>query len=71
MHDIFISYAKEDKTQAQHIAQALEGEGFSVWYDIEIPTGTTFDDVIEKAIDNAKCVVVLWSENSVNNVSFG
>ena len=53
MHDIFISYASQDKQTAHTIAQAFEEEGFSVWWDREIPTGSTFDAVIEKAIDDA------------------
>lgn len=65
MHDIFISYAREDTDTAHHIAEALESKGFDVWWDREIPTGSTFDAVIEKAIDEAKCIVVLWSKHSV------
>ena len=66
MHDIFLSYAKEDKHHARTIAMALEEEGFVVWWDIEIPTGETWDKVIEKAISDTKCVVVLWSKHSVD-----
>ena len=62
MHDIFLSYAKEDKDYARTIAQALEEEGFDVWWDVEIPTGQTFDSVIQKTINDTKCVVVLWSK---------
>ena len=65
MHDVFLSYAKKDEQIAQTIAQALKREGLDVWWDVDIPTGETFDSVIEKAIGNAKCVVVLWSEHSV------
>lgn len=67
MHDIFLSYAKKDKHHAQTIANALEKEGFDVWWDIDIPTGKTFDSVIEKAIDDTKCVIVLWSKHSITS----
>lgn len=67
MHDIFISYAKEDATKAKQLISALEKIGFSVWYDFDIPTGETFDDTIEKAIKNARCVIVLWSKNSIHS----
>lgn len=67
MHDIFISYAKEDKLIAQTIAEALKKENFNVWWDAEIPTGSTFDSVIEQAVADAKCVIVLWSENSIKS----
>ncbi len=67
MHDIFISYANKDKPIAQSLAKALNDEGYNVWWDIDIPTGSTFDAEIEKAIKGAKCVIVLWSEHSVKS----
>jgi TIR domain len=63
--DIFISYAQEDRPTAQRLAQPLEALGWSVWWDRVIAAGRTFDDVIEEAINSAKCVVVLWSKSSV------
>lgn len=35
-----------------------------VWRDREIPTGKAFDQVIEEAIAEARCVVVLWAATS-------
>jgi hypothetical protein len=67
MHDIFISYAKKDKIRAQQIAHILDKEGFGVWWDIEIPAGKSFDFVIERAINETKCVIVLWSSNSIKS----
>ena len=32
---------------------------------VTIPPGRTFDEVIEEALDDAQCVVVLWSTTSV------
>jgi len=32
-----------------------------------IPPGITFDDVIEQNLDAAKCVIVLWSRESVKS----
>ena len=67
MNDIFLSYAKEDKNFAKELAISLENKGFDVWWDIEILAGKPFDTVIEKAIDNSKCVIVLWSKSSVDS----
>ncbi len=67
MIDIFISYQREDRPIAQNIAELFEKEGFSVWWDRIIPAGSTWEDVIEQAIESAKCVVVLWSNNSVKS----
>ena len=50
MSDIFISYAREDRPPAEWLAKALGGHGGSVWWDREIVTGSTFEDVIEKAL---------------------
>jgi hypothetical protein len=65
--DIFISYSKSDRAKAQMLAKALEREGWSVWWDPKIPPGKTFDEVIEQALDAAKCVVVLWSKKSASS----
>jgi formylglycine-generating enzyme required for sulfatase activity len=67
MSDIFLSYKSEDKIKAQIIAEALESEGYSVWWDRVIPPGRTYDEVIEEELDAAKCVVVLWSKESVKS----
>jgi len=65
MADVFIGYAKEDKNRAEQLAQILKAQGWSVWWDVYIPAGKTFDEVIEKALVEARCVVVLWSKASV------
>jgi len=67
MADIFLSYASADRSRAEPIAKALEGEGWSVWWDRTIPPGMTFVQVIEKEINEAKCVLVLWSNNSIKS----
>src|SRR6266536_3455256 len=65
MAEIFISYASGNRERARALAQALGARGWSVWWDREIPLGKSFDDVIEKALTEAKCVIVLWSAISV------
>lgn len=66
MNDIFISYARKDKEKAQNLASLLEEQGFSIWWDVEIRAGESFDNVIKEAIDNSKCVIVLWTNNSID-----
>jgi formylglycine-generating enzyme required for sulfatase activity len=47
------------------LAKALQGEGWSVWWDRNIPVGKRFSDVIQEEIGKAGCIVVLWSAASV------
>ena len=67
MSNIFISYAREDRSKAEQIAKAFEQLGWSVWWDRTIPAGKDFDTVIEEQLSKAKCIVVLWSTNSVTS----
>lgn len=45
----------------------FEREGWSVWWDPIIPPGKRWDDVVEEALQAAKCVVVAWTPNSVTS----
>jgi TIR domain len=65
--DVFISYAREDRTTAQAFAQALQQRGLAVWWDHDIPPGKQFDEEIEAALDGSRCVVVLWSKYSATS----
>ena len=67
MSDIFISYKREEKSVARKLVDTLERNGWSVWWDPNIRTGEHFDDVIENALKDAKCVIVLWSQRSVKS----
>jgi len=67
MADVFISYTKSDRLKAQILADALQGEGWSVWWDPKIPPGRTYDEVIDQALRQAKCVIVLWSTTSAGS----
>jgi hypothetical protein len=67
MHDIFISYAAEDRHTAQAVAAHLIARGLRVWWDEDIAPGTTWVESIEQALNNARCVIVLWSESSVRS----
>ncbi|MEA3413724.1 MAG: SUMF1/EgtB/PvdO family nonheme iron enzyme [Pseudomonadota bacterium] len=67
MSDIFLSYSRDDENRAAGLAGALEALGWSVWWDRTIPAGKTFDEVIEAAIDDARCIIVMWSESSVKS----
>jgi hypothetical protein len=65
--DVFISYASTDRQKAARLAEILAGEGLSLWWDNDIPPGSTWSDVIEKALNEARCVIVLWSSASISS----
>ena len=65
MTDVFISYASEDRDRAGKLAGALGALGLSVWWDRRIVTGQVFDQVIERELETAKSIVVLWSSHSI------
>ncbi|MDQ3820643.1 MAG: TIR domain-containing protein [Acidobacteriota bacterium] len=67
MADIFLSYANRDVDRIRLIVEVLEQQGWSVWWDYKIRIGRAFDQVIEEEITKAKCVIVLWSNESVKS----
>ena len=67
MTDVFISYASQDLDRVKPLVKALESKGLSVWWDRIIPPGKNFSKVIENAINDARCVVVLWSKISIES----
>jgi hypothetical protein len=67
MSDIFISYKREEQPLARKLADALESEGWTVWWDPNLRAGEHFDEVIEKALNEARCVIVIWSKLSVQS----
>jgi hypothetical protein len=67
MCDIFLSYASEDRPWVRSLVSTLERQGWSVWWDRTILPGKTFDQAIQEALDTAKCMIVVWSEASVES----
>ncbi len=76
-HDVFLSYARDNRPVAERMAEGLRNNGFNVWWDSDILPGAQFVDSIEAGLKNAACVVVLWSQKSVlsryvrNEAEFG
>lgn len=65
--DVFLSYNREDQGRAKLFAEAFERQGFKVWWDVGLKAGEAYDQVTEKALREAKAVVVLWSKKSVDS----
>ncbi len=67
MTDIFLSYTEKDREQARRVAAMLESVGWTVWWDRRIPAGETWRGVLEKALGNMRCMIVLWSTRSIES----
>jgi adenylate cyclase len=65
MADVFVSYARADKARVAPLVAAIEGKGWSVWWDPEISPGKEFDDEIDTELQAAKAVLVVWTPTSV------
>jgi TolB-like protein len=65
--DIFLSYNREDQAVARCFAEGFEREGLNVWWDVTLRSGEAYDQVTERALRDAKAVVVLWSRKSVES----
>ena len=67
MADIFISYSSEDVSRIRPLAEALEKQGWSVFWDRKIPPGKTWREVIGEALESARSVIVAWSKTSAKS----
>jgi hypothetical protein len=66
MQDVFISYAREDAARVKRLVGALVAvRGWSIWWDTALRPGEQFPGTIEHAVEEARCVVVVWSPRSV------
>lgn len=63
--DVFISYKREDEQRVARLVRALERQGLSVWWDLALPVGERWREGIETALNEARCVVVVWTRVSV------
>ncbi|MFL6849821.1 MAG: TIR domain-containing protein [Sphingomicrobium sp.] len=67
MARVFLSYARDDAELAKQLAGLIAQAGHDVWWDREIQGGTRFASEIDKALQDADAIVVLWTETSVNS----
>jgi hypothetical protein len=67
MSDIFLSYSSADRPKVKKLANALERQGFSVWWDPTIPNGKKYREVIGEELASARCVIVVWSKTSLES----
>jgi hypothetical protein len=62
--DVFISYSREDQDVAQRLAARVVQEGYSLWWDEDIPPHLAYSEVIAQRIVEAKATIVIWSPSA-------
>lgn len=65
--EIFLSYASADRARLEPLVKALEAERLQVWWDRDIECGQNFHQVIEQALTAARCVIVIWTRESLQS----
>ena len=64
MVDVFISYSRTDLAAVTRLAEAVEAEGYDVWWDADLPPHLSYGEVITAKIGMAKAAIVVWSKDS-------
>jgi adenylate cyclase len=67
MARVFLSYARDDVELAKQLASLIGDAGHQVWWDREIHGGSHFSSEIDKALQDANAVLVLWTEASTKS----
>ena len=65
--NVFISYSRRDRERVNQLADALQGEGLSVWWDPNLVPGRKFRQMIAEQLAAADCVVVVWTAASLES----
>ena len=65
MNDVSSRHSSKDRPQVRPIVDALFESGFSVFWDQQVPLGTDWDSHIRANLAAAKCVIVVWTVNSI------
>ena len=60
MTDVFIAYAREDRDRVRPVAEALQAEGWDVWWDPTQPSGQQGESM-DRRLGSAGAVLVVWS----------
>ena len=64
-HTVFISYASSDRAVADSVCAALERAGANCWIaPRDVTPGELYSEAIVHAIDSAKVVVLILSQNA-------
>jgi len=69
-HEVFISYATEDKRTADAVCAAVEARGFRCWMaPRDIAPGMPYGEAIVDAIQRSRVMVVVFSSHANTSVN--
>jgi formylglycine-generating enzyme required for sulfatase activity len=64
----FISYSRINKDFALRLSKELRASGFNIWVDLlDIPTGSRWDDEVEKALESCEIFMVILTPASITS----
>ena len=64
---LFLSYSRQDSAFIRPLVEALEDEGFDVWWDCELASGSHWSDELEAKLNECDVIVVAWSKSSIQS----
>lgn len=67
MADVFISYKKSDADRVRPLVEHLRAANLDVWWDEGIQPSTSWRAEIAQQLATAKCVVAVWTTDSVDH----
>lgn len=68
---VFLSYAREDRSKAEQIYDHLAAQGFKPWIDVrDLQPGSMWRESIEEAIRDSDFFLVLLSNNSISKSGY-
>lgn len=67
MADVFVSYKREDALRVRKLVEALRAAELDVWWDDDIPASAPWEATIERALAEARTVLVCWSPDAVTS----
>lgn len=67
MADVFISYKKSDADRVRPLVEHLRAADLNVWWDEGIQPSTSWRAEIAQQLAAAKCVVAVWTKDSVDH----
>jgi TolB-like protein len=67
MTNVFVSYARPDKERVEPIVAFIDSVVGDVWWDDRLIAGEYFTDEVERRLNEADFVVVVWTPTSVRS----